>query len=85
MDWKSSKTSGKTSGKTFKVSGKTSGKTTLEILNLIKQDENLTIAELSIALEISERSIERAIQSLREVGRLERQGPAKGGVWKILK
>ncbi len=74
MDWKSSKTS-----------GKTSGKTTLEILNLIKQDENLTIAELSVALEISERSIERALQSLREDGRLERQGPAKGGIWKILK
>ena len=74
MDWKSSKTS-----------GKTSGKTTLEILNLIKQDENLTIAELSVALEISERSIERALQSLLEDGRLERQGPAKGGIWKILK
>jgi len=74
MDWKSSKTS-----------GKTSGKTTLEILNLIKQDENLTIAELSVALEISERSIEKALQSLREDGRLERQGPAKGGIWKILK
>lgn len=85
MDWKSSKTSGKTSGKTLKASGKTSGKTTLEILNLIKQDENLTIAELSVALEISERSIERALQSLREDGRLERQGPAKGGIWKILK
>ena len=85
MDWKSSKTSGKTSGKTLKASGKTSGKTTLEILNLIKQDENLTIAELSVALEISERSIEKALQSLREDGRLERQGPAKGGIWKILK
>jgi ATP-dependent DNA helicase RecG len=85
MDWKSSKTSGKTSGKTLKASGKTSGKTTLAILNLIKQDENLTIAELSVALEISERSIERALQSLREDGRLERQGPAKGGIWKILK
>jgi ATP-dependent DNA helicase RecG len=81
MDWKSSKTSGKTSGKTIK----TSGKTTLEILNLIKQDENLTISDLSIALEISERSIERAIQSLREDGRLERRGPAKGGVWIVLK
>lgn len=74
MDWKSNKTS-----------GKTSGKTTLEILHLIEQDEKLTIAELSFALKISERSIERAIQSLRENGRLERRGPAKGGVWIILK
>ena len=85
MDWKSNKTSGKTSGKTTKTSGKTSGKTTLEILHLIEQDEKLTIAELSFALKISERSIERAIQSLRENGRLERRGPAKGGVWIILK
>jgi predicted HTH transcriptional regulator len=67
------------------VSGKMSGKATLEILGLIKQDSRLTVSELAITLELSERTIERAIQSLRADGRLERIGPSKGGFWKVLK
>jgi ATP-dependent DNA helicase RecG len=62
-----------------------SGKPTLEILSLIKQDSSLTVSELAITLELSERTIERAIQSLRADGRLERIGPSKGGFWKVLK
>ena len=68
-----------------KMSGKMSGKPTLEILGLIKQDSRLTVSELAITLELSERTIERAIQSLRADGRLERIGPSKGGFWKVLK
>jgi predicted HTH transcriptional regulator len=67
-----------------KMSGKMSGKPTLEILSLIQQDVHLTISELAIALELSERTIERAIQALRADGRLERIGPSNGGVWKVL-
>ena len=67
------------------VSGKMSGKATLEILGLVKQDSRLTVSELAITLELSERTIERAIQSLRADGRLERIGPSKGGFWKVLK
>jgi predicted HTH transcriptional regulator len=67
------------------VSGKMSGKPTFEILGLIKQDSRLTVSELAITLELSERTIERAIQSLRADGRLERIGPSKGGFWKVLK
>jgi predicted HTH transcriptional regulator len=67
------------------VSGKMSGKPILEILSLIRQDSSLTISELAITLELSERTIERAIQSLRADGRLERIGPSKGGFWKVLK
>ena len=78
MDWALETVSGK-------MSGKMSGKPTLEILGLIKQDSSLTVSELAITLELSERTIERAIQSLRADGRLERIGPSKGGFWKVLK
>ena len=78
MDWALETVSGK-------MSGKMSGKPTLEILGLIKQDSSLTVSELAITLELSERTIERAIQALRADGRLERIGPSKGGFWKVLK
>ena len=67
-----------------KMSGKMSGKPTLEIMKLIAQDGNMTIPELAKALELSQRTIERALKALQSEGRLERIGPAKGGVWHVL-
>ena len=67
-----------------KMSEKMSGKPTLEIMKLIAQDGNMTISELAKALELSQRTIERALKSLQAEGRLERIGPAKGGVWHVL-
>ena len=78
MEWAMETVSGK-------MSGKMSGKPTLEILSLISQDSSLTTSELAFTLELSERTIERAIQSLRADGRLERIGPSKGDFWKVLK
>ena len=42
------------------------------------------MTELAIRLHKSESAIERAIQRLRESGRLQRIGPAKGGRWKVI-
>jgi hypothetical protein len=77
MDWALEEVSGK-------MSGKMSGKPSLEILKLITQNGNITISELAKSLEVSERTIERALKVLRAEGRLERLGPAKGGVWSVL-
>ena len=71
MEWAMETVSGK-------MSGKMSGKPTLEIMKLIAQDGNMTIPELAKALELSQRTIERALKALQSEGRLERIGPAKG-------
>jgi predicted HTH transcriptional regulator len=41
-------------------------------------------AELAGYFGKSESAMERAIRKLREEGRLQRIGPAKGGYWKVL-
>ena len=79
------KTLGKTPGETpGETPGKTSGKTPAAILELLEKEPALSIPELAIRLLKSERAIERAIRRLRESGRLERIGPAKGGYWKVI-
>jgi biotin operon repressor len=53
-------------------------------LHLLKEEPGLAIPELAARLGKSESAIERAIRRLRESGRLTRQGPAKGGSWKVI-
>ena len=67
--------------KTAKTSGKTSGK----ILAYIKENNEITIPELSQLIGITERSIERNLQKLQEKNKLKRVGGAKGGFWQIPK
>ena len=64
-----------------KASGKASGK----ILELMKINCNITIPELAENIAVTERSVERNIQSLQKEGLIERVGPAKGGYWKVNK
>ena len=73
--------SGKTSGM---VSGKTSGKTSEKILQLISQNQEITIPELARILKISERSVERNLSRLQKNQKLKRVGGAKGGKWQIV-
>lgn len=67
-----------------KALGKTPGKTPAAILELLKEEPDLSIPEMAVRLQKSETAVERAIRRLRELGRLERVGPAKGGSWKVL-
>jgi len=67
------------------MSGKTSGKTPAKILSLIETNMFITIPELTATIGISERSIERNIQKLHIEKKLRREGPAKGGYWKLLR
>jgi len=39
---------------------------------------------LASRLNRSESAIKRAVRKLRDSGRLQRVGPAKGGTWKVL-
>ncbi|MFG6439798.1 RNA-binding domain-containing protein [Roseateles sp. LKC17W] len=63
---------------------KTPEKTPEAILGLLRTRPAMTMAELAVALGKSDRAIERAVQKLREQGRLRRVGPNKGGVWEVL-
>jgi len=76
-----SEASGKTSGKT---SEKASEKASEKILQLLRKDNQLTIATLSQKIGVSTRSIERNLKILQEQGSLVRQGPDKGGHWQVL-
>ncbi len=64
--------------------GITPGKLPEQILALLRAKPDLSIPELATSLGKSVRAVERAIRKLREGGRLERVGPAKGGLWKVL-
>jgi ATP-dependent DNA helicase RecG len=78
-------TSGKTSGMVSgMVSGKTSGKTSEKILQLISQNQEITIPELARIFKISERSVERNLSRLQKNQKLKRVGGAKGGKWQIV-
>lgn len=66
------------------TSTKTSGKTSGKILSLMAANKFITIPELVASIGITERSIERNIRKLQENKLLLREGPAKGGFWKIL-
>ncbi len=73
-------TSGKTSGK---ASGKASGKTSDKIVELIHNNNEISIPEMAEAIGVSERSIERNIQKLRMNNIIRRVGSAKGGSWEL--
>jgi len=73
--------SGKSSGKN---SGKSSGKNSLEVLGLLRNISNLTIPELSKKLNISTRSVEKQIRTLKVSGKLKRMGSRKDGWWEVL-
>lgn len=60
--------------------GETSGK----ILALIQATPHITIPELASAIGVTERSVERNIQKLKEEKLLTRIGADKGGSWAII-
>jgi len=70
----------KTSGKRRESVGKASGK----ILDACRENGAITIPELAALIGITERSVERNIQSLRENGILRRVGGRKEGRWEVV-
>ena len=55
------------------------------IMNIISQNSNITIAEISRRLEVSDKTISRAIDWLKSNGYLDRAGGRKSGNWIIKK
>jgi len=67
-----------------KTSGKVPGKTSGKMLALIRENSQITIPELALAIGVTERSIERNLQKLQQEMRLRRVGSAKGGYWEVI-
>lgn len=56
------------------------------VQNVIEISENpsISIDELRLALDVTDRTIARYISELKNKGIIERKGPDNGGKWKIL-
>ncbi|MCF8038879.1 MAG: winged helix-turn-helix transcriptional regulator [Desulfohalobiaceae bacterium] len=55
----------------------------MKILDILRQDEHLTIPDLARLIGVTERSIERNIRKLQDQGLLCRVGSAKAGYWEV--
>lgn len=66
-----------------KAPAETRVKTPEHILNLLREQPALTLAEVAVRLDKSTSAIERAVRKLREQGRLRYVGPQKGGHWEV--
>ncbi len=67
------------------TSEKVSEKTSEKILREIRNNRDVTIAELSLVIGVTTRSVERNLKKLQESGLVARVGPAKGGHWVVRK
>ncbi len=61
-----------------------SGKTDTCILVLLGSHPDMTLEEVAAELGITVRAVEKQVSKLRQVGRLRRIGPAKGGHWEVV-
>ncbi len=55
------------------------------ILELLSQDNRMTIKQMADALGISDRTVKNQIKALKDKGRLVRVGPDRGGYWEVTK
>ena len=49
----------------------------------MRRNKNITISEISQAIDRTTRAIEMQIAKLKEKGAIERKGPDMGGYWEV--
>ena len=59
-------------------------RSTMENVVQISENPSISIDELRLALDVTDRTIARYISELKNKGIIERKGPDNGGKWKIL-
>ena len=59
-------------------------KSTVKILNLIRENPNITRQEMAEKLNLSLEGIDKIIRKLKNNAQLSRVGPDKGGHWEII-
>ena len=55
------------------------------ILQLIRDDNKISAADIAKTISVARRTVERHIKDLREEGILIRRGSARGGIWEVVK
>ena len=75
---------GTTEKSSQETSLKASQKTSRKIIELVKENANISTQEMAERIGIDRRNVTRAIHKLREAGIIHRVGPDKGGHWKII-
>jgi ATP-dependent DNA helicase RecG len=68
----------------LKTPVKTPVKTPDAIIQILKEDNCLTLADVAHQIGKSVSAVERATKKLREQGRLKYVGPQKGGHWEVM-
>jgi ATP-dependent DNA helicase RecG len=56
-----------------------------KIIEIMRNNRNVTIPELSLNLDISTTAVENNLAKLKEAGFIRRIGPDKGGYWEVTK
>ncbi|MFH1645183.1 MAG: winged helix-turn-helix domain-containing protein [Candidatus Omnitrophota bacterium] len=64
--------------------GEKVGRNAQKILNLMLEKKDITIRELSEAIDISTTAVENNIKKLQEKGLIKRVGSDKGGHWEVI-
>ena len=67
-----------------KTTEKSSEKSSEKILILMKSNPAISAKEIAKELNMTSRSVEKNIKTLRDKGILRRVGPDKGGHWEVL-
>ncbi|MFZ2423797.1 MAG: HTH domain-containing protein, partial [Anaerolineae bacterium] len=65
-------------------SEKSSQKSSQKIMDLMRTDPAITIADLMQSIGITDRAIKKQIEKLKAQGRIRRIGPDKGGYWEVV-
>ena len=66
-----------------KISQKTSQKASQKIIELMKNDPMITIADLAQLIGITERAVKMQIKKMKARDQIQRVGPDKGGRWQV--
>ncbi|MFP4527722.1 MAG: HTH domain-containing protein [Candidatus Kapaibacterium sp.] len=53
-------------------------------MEIIRKNNKISATELAEILSVSDRTIERDLSKLKELNKIKRIGPAKGGYWQII-
>lgn len=72
------------SSETLAMSQEMSQDTAAAICTLLRQQPKMTTKKIAEALSISQRTVLRHLDRLKEAGAIRRVGPTKGGKWEVL-
>ena len=69
---------------TQKSSQKSTQKSSLKIIELIKENSQITTQEIADLMGITRRGVAKHFKNLQEKGIIRRVGPDKGGHWEVM-